>query len=117
MLEINRRGANRLVILTRRHAIKLPRVRSWRDFLYGLLNNLNEARDHQLGGRCPVVARLPGGFAIVMRRAEILSAREFERLDYHGFCRAHRLVAEAKPDSFGILDGRVVAVDYGWNGG
>jgi hypothetical protein len=111
---VNRSGRNRLVLLTARYAIKVPRLTSWRDFLFGLLNNLNEARDAKLEGRCPVVARLPLGLAIVMPRAEILSREEFAYFDYHGFCRRHAVRAEAKPDSFGKIGGNIVAVDYGW---
>jgi hypothetical protein len=113
-MRINRTGRNRLVFLTPRYAIKVPRPSSWANFLYGLLNNLNEARDSHLGGRCPVIASFPLGLAIVMPRAEILTQHEFGAFDYHNFCREHRIKAECKPDSFGRLGGEVVAVDYGW---
>jgi hypothetical protein len=113
-MRLNRVDRNRWVILTRQHAIKVPSPRCWRDFLFGLLNNLNEARDSHLPGRCPVVARLPLGLAIVMPRARILTDREFACFDYHGFCRENEIRAEPKPDSFGEVAGRIVAVDYGW---
>lgn len=114
MIRLNRAGCNRVVLLTSRHAVKLPRMTSWRDFLFGLLNNMNETRDGCLPGRCPVVARLPLGLAIVMPRAEALNPVEFAGFDYHGFCREHGVKAEPKPDSFGRLNGKIVAVDYGW---
>ncbi|CAA9548603.1 MAG: hypothetical protein AVDCRST_MAG23-2774 [uncultured Sphingosinicella sp.] len=114
MISLNRTGCNRWVVLTRRYALKFPRPTSWRDFLVGLRNNLNEARDGNLSGRCPVIAKAPLGFAIVMPRARILTEIEFAGFDYHGFCREHKVQAEPKPDSFGVVAGRVVAVDYGW---
>ena len=114
-MRLNRRGRNRWVILTRRWAIKVPRPTGWRDFLFGLLNNLHEAAWSREGtGRCPVALAVPGGFAIVMPRLRILDEAEFAAVDVAAFNLAHDLRAEPKPDSFGWLDGRVVAVDYGW---
>lgn len=110
MLELNLQGRNRFVLLTPRHAVKVPSLRCWRDFLFGLLNNLNEAAWSERPGHCPVLWAAPLGLAIVMPRARILSAEEFAAVD------PAQLVgrAERKPDSFGWLDGRLVCVDYGW---
>jgi len=118
MFELNTRGANRLVILTRQHAYKIPTLRNWRDFLFGLLNNMNEARLGRAGldGYCPVLFAAPGGFLIVMPRACILTEDEFLAFDAVEFCERgeYRINAEHKPDSFGRLGARIVAVDYGW---
>lgn len=114
-MRLNRRGMNRWVILTRRYAFKFPALYSWRAFLYGLLNNMNE-RDWCQASKplaCPVLWGLPGGFLIVMPRCEALSEEDFEGLPLEAYRRAG-LVVEAKPDSFGKLNGLVVAVDYGW---
>lgn len=105
------RGANRTVLLVGRWAFKFPSCRSWRDFLYGLLNNMTEG---ELGCRgdpilCPVLLNVWGGLCVVMRRVEPLDDLEGVDLDpwrvYH---------VEPKPNSYGRLRGRVVAVDYGW---
>ena len=116
-------GHSRTVFLVGRYAIKVPVVcYGWRAFLRGLLANLSEAEwarwtDAARVRLCPVVTALPGGFALVMRRARPLSEAEFGALDVEAFlCYAgdplYRLPVEAKADSFGMLDGRVVAVDY-----
>jgi hypothetical protein len=105
-------GRNRFVVLAGRWAVKVPSLRSWRDFLFGLLNNLNEgewATDPTMA-HCPVVWRSPGGFILVQRRARILTDQEF--VDLHPALPPAR--AEPKADSWGWLDGRLVAVDYGW---
>jgi hypothetical protein len=103
------------VLLTRRWALKFPALYSWRAFLYGLLNNMNEAQQGRGNSwACPVVARLPLGFLNVMPRCEPLKERQFEALNVAEFCKQHRLVVEAKIDSFGVLNGLIVAVDYGW---
>lgn len=116
-MHLNRRGANRWVILTKRHAFKIPRPTSWYAFLFGLLNNIHEARWSRQGtGRCPVLFAAPGGLLIVMPRAAILTDDEFLAFDAGEFCETHAVPAEHKPDSFGRLNGQVVAVDYGWWG-
>lgn len=111
---LNRLGKNRIVLLTRRYAIKLPRCGTWKGLLYGLLNNLNEADDCGKGGRCPVLWRAPLGFAIVMPRARPLEQDEFEAFDYATFVNRHGIRAEKKADSFGYLGEDIVALDYGW---
>lgn len=107
---MDRRGRNRLVLLTRRYAIKIPSLRSWRDFLFGLLNNQNEAAACREPGHCPVLLAVPGGWLLVMPRARILTSAEFAALDMASLPAR----PERKPDSFGWLGGRLVAVDYGW---
>lgn len=113
------RGVSRLVVLTRRHAFKVPRVASWRQFLWGLLANLQEAEYGRCGWPelCPVLWAAPLGLCVVMPRARVCteadapSEDEYRRLTSD----ADRPVpAEWKPSSWGRLpDGRLVAVDYG----
>jgi hypothetical protein len=117
-LKISRRGVTRLVLLVGPWAIKAPRLNSWRQFLWGLLANLQEAewsrtRWPQL---CPVLWSIPGGLLLVMRRAHELTADEFAAFDvdaFRGSVPGATLPVENKRDSFGWLNGRVVAVDYG----
>lgn len=110
MFEVNARGRNRLVLLTRRHALKLPALRCWRDFLFGLLNNMNEAAWSGEAGHCPVLFAAPLGLLVVMPRVRVLTEAEFADLD------PARLPPrpERKADSFGWLGEELVAVDYGW---
>lgn len=89
-------------------AFKIPRLTGWRAFLNGLLANLTEAefsrlRDPRL---CPVVLALPLGLLVVMRRAEPFPSSM-------ALPRWADLPVERKRDSFGLLTGRCVAVDYG----
>ena len=118
---VSTRGATRLVILTKRYAIKLPRIwwRSpdrWQMFLYGLLANMQERKFARTGWPelCPVVWSTPGGWCVVMRRAEPL-AEDLTEEQYTAFVEhdEYYVPAEHKTDSFGILDGRLVAIDYG----
>lgn len=117
-----RYGVTREVILTRRYAIKVPRLSfGWRNFLHGLLGNMQEAAFSAAGWPelCPVEFSIPGGWLLVMRRAEPLSDADWERFDAMSFRETEDYIVpvEAKQDSFGWLDGRIVAVDYGSYGG
>lgn len=107
-------GCNRVVFLVGPYAVKIPRPSSWRNFLFGLLNNIHEAAWSSAPGACPIVARVPGGWANIMPRCRILTASEFQGFDCETFCTRSGLRVERKPDSFGWLRDEIVAVDYGW---
>lgn len=112
MIRIDRTGRNRLVIVTRRWAVKLPSLRTWREFLFGLLNNLNEAEwANESAAYCPVVWAAPLGLAIVMPRAEVLDVCAYAIAAPY---LPELAGVEHKASSWGVLDGRFVAVDYGW---
>jgi hypothetical protein len=152
-------GSVRTIFLARRRVFKLPGRWMWSDrhwwwdfLLRGLLSNMQERRFAAEGWSelCPVSFSLPGGFLVVMPRAEPLADADWQELDYRAFvtrgdayvaenfdARAgswrqgdrgqplHGLIlgnaepeagivpAEYKRDSFGLINGRIVAVDYG----
>lgn len=112
-LRFKRHGHSRDVILFGSWAIKIPKTAyGWKGFVKGLLCNMNEVTWWRLTEErrlCPVRFSLPGGLLLVMDRAEPLS----EAGDYSGFYGFHGLPVEKKVESFGTLDGRVVAIDYG----
>lgn len=124
MPHLNTRGATRFVILTKRYAIKIPRFwwhRSfrWQTFLYGLLGNMQE-RDFATAGwpeLCPIRWSVPGGWLVVMHRAEPLTV-DLTDEEYEAFVEQddYRVPVEQKRDGFGLLDGRLVAIDYGGYG-
>lgn len=103
-----RSGATRHVLLLGSLAFKAPRLTRWRAFLNGLLANLTETEFSRLNDPrlCPVLLALPFGLLVVMRRADPLPS---------GVALPHwaDLPVERKRDSFGLLTGRCVAVDYG----
>lgn len=118
MLAIDRTGCTRTVFLTRGLAIKVPNLFcGWKLFLTGLLCNMQEVQFGKTGweGLCPVCWSLPGGFMLVMPRVRVMTKQEFEGFDFEGFVERadYAIPAEAKASSFGFLDGRVVAIDYG----
>lgn len=110
-------GCSRQVLLIGRFAIKLPQTGyRWRNFVNGLLHNMNErdrwrwTRDRRL---CPVLWGDPFGFVLIMRRAETLRDGERTKAELAAQFRDELIRVEPKPCSFGWLDGRLVAVDYG----
>ena len=116
--EWNKQGVTREVLLTRCYAIKIPKlIYGWHKFLCGLLANMQEATFSRAGfpELCPVVFAFPGGWLLVMRRAELLSDAEWCAFNAEVFCTTpdYIIPAEFKQDSFGKLDGRIVAIDYG----
>ena len=110
-------GVTRRVLLVGNLAIKFPRWYSWKNFLLGLLANMQEVKFSATGWPelCPVIFSLPGGFMVVMRRATEMTDDEFMARDMaYWIDRGNYVVpAEIKADSFGWLDGRLVAIDYG----
>lgn len=106
-------GYTRVVVLMFKYAFKFPRPNGWRTFLRGLLANMQEVQmaKVELPEFCPVLFALPGGWLVVMPRCAPLETD----IDYAAFCEreGYTVPAEYKRDSFGLYQGRVVAVDYG----
>ena len=112
-------GTTRIVLLLGKYAIKFPAVNSWQNFLLGMVSNINESRLSkvvQLPGFprfCPVLFSFPGGLFNVMPRTKPIDRESFFNMDM-SWCMENGPI-ENKLDSFGMLGGEVVAVDYnGW---
>lgn len=118
-----RRGTTRTVVLIGRWAIKIPTFSRWELFLRGLLGNLQETMFTKLNSPflCPVVLSVAGGFLNVMPRTTPLTESQFNSIDYATWIKNGRdlpdgewiLPVENKIDSFGLFNGKIVAVDYG----
>lgn len=112
-----KQGSTRNVLLVWRYAVKTPRMVEWRLFLCGLLANMQE-RDFWGTGRddlCPVLFTLPLGILTIMRRAIPLTDGEWDSLDCDTWGKYDNYIVpvEMKRDSFGTINGKVVAIDYG----
>lgn len=110
-------GATRSVFLVGSVAIKVPRLTSWRQFLRGLLSNMDEAEFDRRGaeGLCPVTFHVQGGWMTVMARAERLSDAEWASIamEAPNVWSAGQLVeVEHKRSSWERLGQAIVAVDY-----
>lgn len=111
------RGVTRRVYLIGHLAFKFPITETWQQFLLGLLANMQEVKFGRTSWPelCPIVFFIPGGWLVVMRRARELTQAEFDSLDIASWVNrnSYLVPAELKADSFGWLDGRLVAIDYG----
>lgn len=111
-------GCTRRVFLIGNFAIKIPNFfDEWRLGLLGLLSNMQEAQFSKTGWPelCPVRFSIPGGFLVVMDRARELTEDEFLELDLKTWVDRgeYMIPAEIKTNSFGYLNGKLVAIDYG----
>jgi hypothetical protein len=116
-----RRGITRTVYLTRLWAIKTPSLRShgtgvagmlW-SLCRGVLANLSEREWSGSPGTCPMRWSLAGLVNVYPRCEHVtedLSDAEYEAIGFLG-------PADKNPHNVGVLDGRLVWVDYdmSWN--
>lgn len=109
---------------------KYPRFNySWEHFLKGLLHNITELNTwkwnsgkHEKGNSyllCPVIFSLPGGWLIIMKKAdmkkhenEIRALNGYNDHYYSKFISAG-FGGDDKPDNYGYLNGKLVKVEYG----
>lgn len=112
---ILKKGATRFVFVFSKWVIKVPYLTQFDNFLLGLLANRQEKLWNGVSKKlCPVIFSFPLGFFLVMKRCELLS--EWPHNDfYENFINEPGLLlpVEEKLDSFGILNGQIVAIDYG----
>jgi hypothetical protein len=113
-VKVNLQGRNRFVLLAFGYAVKVPSLRSWRDFLFGLLNNMNEAVHRGNPGVVPILFSCPGGWFNICLEVRIMTHEEFMGWDAVNHCLRHGVRAEYKADSYGWYRGSPVVVDYGW---
>lgn len=112
-MKINQQGITRLVFITDKYAIKVPRVtRGWSMLIQGIFSNLSEANcwknncfdGHTSPTLCPVKFSFMG-FILIMPRVSICSdASELPEAEDPGEDRHYR--------NYGWYMGRVVCVDY-----
>lgn len=114
-------GCTRVVITCGRVVIKVPKPRYWKHFLSGLLANMGErdtwrwnsgpfesGKSHLL---CPVLWASWGGWLLVMRRVDRVLDWDEDHTDVTEHMRY--FPGDDKVRNYGMLDGRVVKIDYG----
>ncbi len=122
-MRIDRTGCSRIVILTKRLAWKVPAFYdssnhwSWRTFCQGMLANMQEVAFSKAGWPelCPIRFHIPLGLLVVMPKVQLLTDDEFCEMDFKAFTEKedYYVPVEEKTNSFGWLNGQVVAIDYG----
>jgi len=115
------KGATRTVLVFKQIVIKIPTFLSWRLFLNGLLANMQEKLFSGVDDcLCPVVYANNFGFVLMMKKASIIPLR----VNHSAFCSylenryknnnmKEFILSDLKPSNWGILEGKLVKVDYG----
>lgn len=107
-----RHGITRTVFLVGRYAIKVPTLRYGLDaWAWGIVSNNSEQewckyRDWK-GRVAPVLHSWFGGLIQVYPRCEPFVLKTMKYPEFPGFAPGDK-----KPDNYGVLDGRVVCIDY-----
>lgn len=113
------KGSTRWVFVAKKFVCKIPSLYSFKQFLLGLLANMQEV---EFSGckdfketLCPVKFYFPLGFLVVMPKTRILKPNEVSKDFLREFCHNANLeeLVEIKHNSFGYLENKLVAVDYG----
>lgn len=110
-MKIVRHGITRTVFVLNNIVIKIPSFRyDYKFFLEGLLANLNENRMWQNSKSqllCPVLFCSWFAFFLIMKRADVCDESLVINYDlYKDFGK------DDKTDNYGILNGRIVKIDY-----
>lgn len=111
-------GSTRVVVLWRQWAFKIPYIGLYKNFLLGLVANLDEYNFYiafkDSGKLAPIIFKFPFGICNIMKRAEYLTREEFYKLDFDNWIKIENSVlpVENKWDSFGVIDKAIVAIDY-----
>jgi len=108
-------GCHRLVIVLDKVVFKFPNfLYSFEWFVKGLKGNKQEAGLSGTNERlCPVVFCLPLGLLLVMKKAQKLEGSQFDFLSLGKFMKKYNITtAEEKFESFGLLQNKVVCIDY-----
>ena len=111
------RGAMRVVLMTKYHAIKWPRLTA---FSAGLAANADEFlqwNNRALEELCPIKWKSPGALIIVMPYARPLDEKEWSQYRQDNAIEFESAFLEPeghdfKRENFGIYRGRVVWIDY-----
>lgn len=114
-----KKGATRWVFVTEKYCFKIPALRSYKNFLTGLLSNMQEVEFSRVRYYkpyvCPVFFYIPFGLLVVMPTIDICEWENTCSGYLYLFSRRKHFTipAESKPDSWGRYKGHLVAVDYG----
>lgn len=108
-------GVTRAVFLVGPYALKVPNWGRYGLFLDGMLANIQEKKWSGFSDKlCPIIFCIPGGWLNVMPRCKpfkgSIPKKWFKRFTH---TNGGILPVEHKDNSFGFLNDRLVALDYG----
>lgn len=113
------KGSTRWVIIIYNLAFKFPSLYSYKNFLNGLLANLQENELYKVHNfkekLCPILFKFPLGFLNVMPKVEVLKPNTISKLELKEFCKCcdFHIDVEIKYNSFGYYKNKLIIIDYG----
>ena len=125
-MKVNRTGETRVVLITKKYAIKLPRFNSWKEFVHGMLSNMTEGqwKGYDNEHPCPIAYSNRFGLMVVMHKAEPVEDEglfnsdlqelydDVDNDDYRTLDREF-FEYDALPKNFGYYKGKLVKIDCG----
>ena len=117
IMKLIKTGATRWVLITKKYAFKFPSLYSYKNFLLGLLANMQEIEFWSLKWEklCPIIFYLPFGLLVVMPKCKMLTIEEWNNFNLNNFRISKNgiIPVENKRNSFGKFKNKIVAIDYG----
>lgn len=115
------KGATRIVFMFSKFVIKIPRVIPWKNCLVGMLANLQEREFNTLkrNDLAPIFLSSRLGLFVIMKRAKPIEnytdAEFWGILDemYKGTDFYEFMLSDYKMNNYGIINGKIVKIDYG----
>jgi hypothetical protein len=109
-------GITRLVLVLPTVVIKFPNFRNkYQHFLMGLVANIEEKQTWQTSKilktshlLAPVLWASWGGWFLIMKRAETIPVAVYDDTEHRRYYQG-----DDKPENYGIIDGKLVKIDYG----
>lgn len=120
-MKINRKGSTRIVIEFQKIVVKIPNfLGEWVHFLNGILSNINENRTWKYNSGefeegksyllCPVIWCSFGGWILVMKKVDRL-IDDINLFDFKEHIKYFK--GDDSIYNYGILNGKLVKIDYG----
>lgn len=105
-----KKGSSRVVVCAGSFAVKIPRATTWRSFVNGLSANQTEREFSCMSWANPVFFSI-GPLLTVQRRAVRLATDE--EVNEFRDSEIIRNMVENKRSSIGLVNGKLVAIDFG----
>lgn len=116
-MKLIKSGSSRYVFIIGNFAIKIPSFYNWKCFLKGLLANIQEVEFSKCkeykNVLCPILFYIPFGLLLIMPKVRVLYNDELSTGTLFNFIIDNKLPVEPKFDSFGYLNNKLIAIDYG----
>lgn len=121
-----KKGSTRIVLLTKRHALKFPSMYDWKQFCLGMVDNMTEWEWRRVAKNpdshiCPPLWCSPLGLLLVMPRCSPIKNVGLYHVELKRICSLSPTTTtiapefyldDANPSNYGYYKGRMVKLDF-----